>query len=83
MKTAPYVVAGFTASAALAGSLWLAAQDRELFEVQHATALVDQAGIAFGLDAQEPASARPAAAHQAGPVARKAAQAPSAAQERR
>lgn len=36
LKTAPYLVAGVTATAALVGSVLLAAQDRDLFEPQHA-----------------------------------------------
>jgi hypothetical protein len=36
LKTAPYLVAGVTVTAALVGSVLLAAQDRDLFEPQHA-----------------------------------------------
>jgi hypothetical protein len=36
MKTAPYLVASVTATAALVGGALLAAQDRDLFEPQHA-----------------------------------------------
>lgn len=51
LKTAPYLVAGVTAAAALVGGVLLAAQDRDLFDPQHA--LLD------GLLAQdEPADVR-------------------------
>jgi hypothetical protein len=57
MKFAPHLMVGFTVSAALAAGALLAAEDRALFEPQHAVAMldvVDEVGAAWA-----PALAKP------------------------
>lgn len=64
MKSAPHLIAGFTAAAALGAVVLLAAEDRALFEPQHAAMLlevVDPAGPAWAPARLAPQRVVPAA----------------------
>ena len=48
LRSAPYMMVGLTASAALAAVVLLAAEDRALFEPLHAVGWVDEVGAEMG-----------------------------------